>query len=274
MPALTPSNPSEVMVIRKINPFITTLSVPFYRFGRLRVGGRGTLVKLQSGGIAVFSPPALTPEVKKTVEELGELKYIAAPDLEHHIFLGPWHEAYPNAKVIGPEGLPEKREKAKNEAVPFAAIFTKANRETMVIDPEFDAEFEYEYMAAHTNKEIAFFHKPTKTLIEADVLFNLPGHEQFSKTGSPADEGYLTKLWIRITNTQGAAMGQRRLQWYGLSAGDREGFAKSVQKINAWDFDRIIPCHGEVIETGGKSIFQKVFEWHLTSLKSDPKKTV
>jgi hypothetical protein len=82
---LIPSNPSEVMVIRKLTENITTLSAPFLRFGHIKVGGRGTLVKLPSGGVAVFSPVALTPEVKETVSALGELKYIAALDIEVHI---------------------------------------------------------------------------------------------------------------------------------------------------------------------------------------------
>jgi hypothetical protein len=40
---LVPANPSEVMVIRSVTPNITTLSVPFLRFGRIRIGGRGTV---------------------------------------------------------------------------------------------------------------------------------------------------------------------------------------------------------------------------------------
>jgi hypothetical protein len=40
---LVPSNPSEVMVIRDVTPNITTLSVPFRRFGLLRIGGRATI---------------------------------------------------------------------------------------------------------------------------------------------------------------------------------------------------------------------------------------
>jgi hypothetical protein len=40
---LIPANPSEVMVIRNITPNIATFSVPFARFGRIPVGGRGTL---------------------------------------------------------------------------------------------------------------------------------------------------------------------------------------------------------------------------------------
>jgi hypothetical protein len=39
-------------------------------------------VKLQSGGVAVFSPVSLTPEVKETVNAMGEVKYITATDIE------------------------------------------------------------------------------------------------------------------------------------------------------------------------------------------------
>lgn len=39
-------------------------------------------MKLQSGGVAVFSPVSLTPEVKETVNAMGEVKYITAPDIE------------------------------------------------------------------------------------------------------------------------------------------------------------------------------------------------
>jgi len=251
------------MVIRDVVPkTITTFSMPFSRFGLIKVGGRGTVVRLQSGALAVFSPVALTDEVKQKVAELGEVKYITALDFEHHIYLGPWHQAFPKAKVFGPEGLPEKRATQKNEEVPFAQIFTKDNPITS-IDPEFDAEFSYEYVYAHQNKEIVFLHKPTRTLIQADLIFNYPATEQYSKTGQSATSGVLTKLFGSLTKTTGN--GQKRLIWYGISSGDRNGFSKAVKNIDTWDFDRIIPCHGDVIENNGKGVFQSVMEWHLKS---------
>lgn len=39
-------------------------------------------MRLQSGALAVFSPVALTDDVKQKVSELGEVKYIAALDAE------------------------------------------------------------------------------------------------------------------------------------------------------------------------------------------------
>lgn len=40
---LIPPNPADLMVIRNITPNVATFSVPFSRFGRIKVGGRGTL---------------------------------------------------------------------------------------------------------------------------------------------------------------------------------------------------------------------------------------
>jgi len=267
MSKLTPTNPEEVMVIRAINPFITTLSVPFWRYGKIRIGGPGTLVRLASGGVAVFSPVALTPAVKETVASMGELKYIAALDMEHHIFLGPWHEAYPNAKVLGPDGLAEKRKKQNDAAVPFFKLFTKDGSTS--VDAEFDKEFDTEYVYGHINKEIAFLHKPTKTLIEADLMFNLPATEQFSKTGESATQGFLTKQFINLNSTAGTAMGHKRLVWYGTSSGDKPAFNRSVSKIDGWDFETIVPCHGDVIEKDAKSVFEKVFGWNLEAFKKE-----
>ena len=198
------------------------------------------------------------------VRDMGEVKYITALDQEHHIFLDPWHEAYPNAKLIGPDTLHPKREK-QGMGLPFAHLFKKA--EPMNIDPDFDREFEYEYVDAHANKELVFCHKPTRTLIEADLLFNLPATEQMSKTGESARSGLLTQLMNSINTTQGTAIWQKRFLWYALSSGDRTGFNKSMAKIDKWDFDRLIPCHGDVIDTGAKGIFGKIMEWHLAAAK-------
>jgi Domain of unknown function (DUF4336) len=221
-------------------------------------------VKLQTGGLAVFSPVALTPEVKDTIAKLGgNVAYLIAPDIEHHIFLGAWYAAYPTAKVVGPEGLPEKRATQKIENVPFSSIFTESNKLELKIGEDFDREFDTEYFGSHANKELVFNHKPDRTLIEADLIFNLPATEQYSKSGELATTGFFSKLFNGLNNTHGTAIWQKRFIWYAASAGDRPSFGESAKRVDKWDFDRIIPAHGDVIETGGKDIFRKVLGWHL-----------
>ncbi|OJJ48345.1 hypothetical protein ASPZODRAFT_130337 [Penicilliopsis zonata CBS 506.65] len=267
---LFPSNPAEVMVIRSVTPDIITMSLPFARFGLIKFGGRGTLVRMKSGSLAVFSPVGLTTQVRETVDSMGgRVKYIAAPDMEHHLLVGAWKKAYPDAEIIAPEGLWEKRqgrEEFKEEA-PFKHVFRKESyndpHQTVKVDEEFDAEFETEYVYGHGSRELVFLHKPSRTVIEADLLFNLPAWEQYSRTSEGARAGLWTRLMTPLMSTQGAAVWQQRFAWYILSKADRGAFTRSMRRIETWDFDRLVPCHGDVIETGAKAVFRKVFAWFL-----------
>lgn len=99
----------------------------------------------------------------------------------------------------------------------------------------------------------------------SSMMFNLPANEQFSRTGEDPTSGILTKIFVGLQNTVGTATWQRRFLWHIASVGDRQGFNQSARKIASWDFDRIIPCHGDVIESNGKDVFIKVFDWHLNA---------
>lgn len=231
-----------------------------------------TPVRLSSGALAVFSPIAITPEIHAKLREKGNnLKYIIAPSMEHHIFIGDWARAFPQAQVIGPEGLAEKRAASSKdvkstsygEQIPFSTVFSSKSKYQTKISNEFDADFEYEYIADHPSKELVFFYKPDRTLIVADYMFNSPPTEQYSRTGEKAEGNILSRLFQYLQSTEGRAMGQRRIQWYAASSKNRKGFNESVAKIDSWDFRYIIPCHGDVIEDEAKGIFRKVFEWHL-----------
>lgn len=258
------------MVIRDVTPNVVTLSVPFLRFGLIPVGGRGTIVRLSSGALAVFSPVALTPEVKAKLAELGNnLQYIIAPDIEHHIFVSDWKSAFPTAKIIGPEGLPEKRLKQNDPKIgkePFDVVFTADSKRSTSISAEFDKDFEYEYVDGHANKELVFYYKPDHVLIQADFMFNLPATEQYSR--APVFKpGFFARQFMKVQTPEGSAIGMKRLHWYAISSGNRSSFNESTKRIASWDFTRIIPCHGDVIEEGAQETFKKVFEWHLNGKK-------
>ncbi|KAI0130204.1 hypothetical protein BJ170DRAFT_681667 [Xylariales sp. AK1849] len=270
---LIPSNPSEVMVIRDITPNVVTLSVPFARFGVVHVGGRGTIVRLTSGALAVISPVALTPEVKAKVAGLGgNVAYLIAPDFEHHIFISEWAREYPNAKLIGPKGLEEKRHKANDEKIgkeKFSFVYSPENHQDNNIDADFAANFDVEYMDSHPNKEIVLLYKPDRILIEADLMFNLPCVEQYSRVPEAAKKsyGFANKIFSSINSTSGEVKGTRRFLWYAMSSSNRPAWNESVRRIESWDFVTIIPCHGETLVGNGKETFRKIFEWHLLGHK-------
>ncbi|CAJ2504262.1 Uu.00g116560.m01.CDS01 [Anthostomella pinea] len=272
---LIPKNPSAVAVIRNITPNVVTISVPFARFEKVRVGGRGTIIRMTSGTLAVFSPVALTPQAKAKVAEMGgNVGYLIAGDMEHHIFLSEWKKEYPQAKLIGPKGLPEKRAKMTDDKVgkeQFAFVYDASNMHSNAISDEFAADFEVEFVDAHASKEIVLFFKPERVLIEADLMFNLPAIEQYSKVPEAEKKGasLLNKLFETLNTTAGEAKAHKRLQWYALSNGtkNRAGYNESVQRIDSWDWDTLIPCHGETLQGNGKQVFRKIFEWHLRGHK-------
>ncbi|KAI1419310.1 hypothetical protein F5Y12DRAFT_268266 [Xylaria sp. FL1777] len=273
---LIPKNPSSVQVIRNVTPNVVTVSVPFLRFEKIPIGGRATIIKLTSGAIAVFSPVALTDEVKAKITELGgNVSYLIAGDLEHHIFLTQWKTEYPAAKLIGPKGLPERRKAITNDPMigkeEFDFLYDEKNAHSAAISDEFAADFEVELVNAHPNKEIVLFYKPEKVLIEADLMFNLPPTEQYSKAPEAEKKGggLLKKIFYALNTTVGPAKGHKRLLWYAISNGakDRAGFNESVKRIYAWEWTTLIPCHGDTIEGTGKETFGKIFDWHLNGKK-------
>ncbi|KAI0871860.1 hypothetical protein GGS24DRAFT_469750 [Hypoxylon argillaceum] len=272
---LIPKDPSAVQVIRNVTPNVVTVSVPFLRFEKIPIGGRATIVKLTSGALAVFSPVALTDEVKAKITELGgNVGYLIAGDLEHHIFLTTWKTEYPAAKLVGPKGLPERRKTMTDPLIgkeEFDFLYDATNAHSAAISDEFAADFEVELVDAHPNKEIALFYKPDKVLIEADLMFNLPPTEQYSKVPEAEKKGggLLKKIFYALNTTVGPAKGHKRLLWYAVSSGgkDRPGFNESIKRIYGWDFVTLIPCHGDTIEGTGKETFGKIFDWHINGKK-------
>ncbi|EAQ89809.1 hypothetical protein CHGG_06428 [Chaetomium globosum CBS 148.51] len=219
---LIPPNPDEVMVIRDITPNVVTFSVPFLRFGRIPIGGRGTLIRLTSGALAVFSPVAHTAAAAAKVASLGgDVRYLIATDIEHHIFLSEWAAAYPNAKLVGPEGLPEKRQATEGDPrigkEEFAVVVGKGNdgRDARVIGEDFGRDFEMEYFRGHPNREVVFWYRPEKVVVQADLVFNLPATEQYSRV--PEKErpklGVLGKVFSSFQTTAGDALGMKRFLW-------------------------------------------------------------
>lgn len=198
----------------------------------------------------------------------GNIAYIVALDFEHHIFISEWAAAFPSAKIVGPEGLPEKRATQRDDpkigSEDFAVVFTKAGKRETRIGDDFDADFDYEYVDGHANRELVFHFRPDRVLIEADLLFNLPATEQYSRV--PEEEhgpgGFAARAFEAVQSPEGDNKWMKRFNWY-MATKDRASLNESVRVIDKWDFTTLIPCHGDVLEGNGKDVFRNVFAWHL-----------
>ncbi|KAG6829747.1 hypothetical protein H0H92_003623 [Tricholoma furcatifolium] len=149
---------------------------PFTRSGFIPFGGRSTAIKLKSGGVWVLASTPLEPETKAKIDDLGPVKYIISPDAVHHLYLGEFKKAYPEAKLIGPA---EAIERHDDKNLVFDGVWGRDPPDTF-------------FFSGFKNKDVAFLHVESKTLMEADLLFNLPAKEQYSKSPSSS---YISSLW-------------------------------------------------------------------------------
>jgi len=229
-------------VIRQLDANLWIFSTPFLRFNLVPFGGRSTAIKLQSGGVWILASTPLNEVTKAKLTELGSIEYIVAPDVEHHLFLKDYKAAYPEAKLIGVKDHVQKYE----GRLKFDGAYGADAEGTKY---GYEDEIEAVYFPAHQNKDVAFFHKESQTLIEADLLFNLPAKEQHSKSGF--------NLLSSLSLTPYGGFHKRIAK--GLSTDDAS-FKKSATAVAQWDFKRIIPCHGDVIETDGNKAWREAYK--------------
>jgi len=39
---------------------------------------------------------------------------------------------------------------------------------------------------------------------------------------------------------------------------------RDAKKVAEWQIERIIPCHGDILDTGGNEAWKMVYDWFLT----------
>ena len=68
-----------------------------------------TVVRLPGPKLLLHSPLAATEELVREVKALGHVAYLVAPNRFHHLYVGEWLKACPDASVYVAPGLEEKR---------------------------------------------------------------------------------------------------------------------------------------------------------------------
>ncbi|OLL24019.1 hypothetical protein NEOLI_003359 [Neolecta irregularis DAH-3] len=137
----------------------------------------------------------------------------------------------------------------------FAHVYGKHSNDKRV---GYEDELEVAYFSGYINKDIAFLHKSSKTLIQADLLFNLPATEQYG-----SKEAALSGI-ARLVHTHFSP--HSRLHRWLLMAGakDKAAMKRDASTVADWEFNRVIPCHGDIIETGGKQAWLSAYESFLS----------
>lgn len=206
------------------------------KVGGAPMGTRMTMMRLDDGGLALHSPVPWTPGVGAAVEAAGSVAAIVAPNRFHHLFVNEWRERHPNARLLVSAGLVRKRRDLAGATV--------LGDEPKDLWGEAVAAIPVEGSALVG--ETAFVHRPSRTLVVADLLMNFV----------PPPRSLLLGAMLRFEGVHGR-LGVPRL--IALFARDKAALRASLRRVLDEDFDRLAPCHGGVLASGARAAVERAF---------------
>ena len=169
---------------------------------------------------------------------------VPASILHGHLYMEQYRDAYPRARLFGVPGLERKRPDLRFDGV------LGDSPEPEWSDDLDQKRFEGHRVAGRVLNEVEFFHRNSRSLITGDLCFNI-GRRWPLRTRLLA---WGPRMRPRLGPTVAFRLGIR----------DWEAARRSVERILLeWDFDRILPGHGEIVETEGKGKFKRDFAWLL-----------
>lgn len=204
---------------------------------------RSVIVRLASSDLWIWSPINLKPELKAQVDDLGSVRYLVSPNKIHHLFLDQWCGAYSQARLYGPKSVIEKRkdlsfETSLDEGIP----------------PEWGDEIGMvHFTGSPFMDEIVFFHRPSATVIMADLSENFS--EAFLQKHWSWWQRGLARLWGIVEGR-----GYAPLEWR-LSFLARSKAREARDKLLGWKPQRVIMAHGEWQSEGGRQFLERSLAW-------------
>lgn len=192
----------------------------------LPIGRTVTVLRLSSGGVIVHSTAPFSPGEVASIRDLGAPLWLVDATLFHDTYSREGSRAFPDAPYLVPEGFPARERTQMQPLLPAPA--------------EWAGEIDVLLLAGMPAvREHVMLHRPSRTLIAADLVFNW----------ADTDRGW--QSWI-LRQLTGVKHPPQMSRIYRKMIRDRAEFAASVRQLMQWDFDRVIPAHGEVITSGGK----------------------
>ncbi|MEX2500358.1 MAG: DUF4336 domain-containing protein [Wenzhouxiangellaceae bacterium] len=206
------------------------------KFGPLALKSRTTVVRLTDGLLWVHSPMPISTEFLQDLAEIGDVGYVVAPNLTHHLFYQAFLEEFPNARGFFAPGLDKKVNNLKGEDL--------SKLQSLPWSQELESVF---VAGLPVLNETVWFHIPSGTLILADLLFS------FSRTNSVANRAVARLLGV--FDQLGMS---RTMRW---SVKSKDDFKTSIDQIKSWDIRKIILVHDQIVERDAKEQLDQAFYW-------------
>ena len=193
------------------------------------------------GGLWVWSPVAVSENVQAAIDALGPVRYLVAPNNLHYTYLADWATNYPTTQVHAAPRLFEE----------MAGVTIDQRLSDTPNSVWSDAIDQVLVPGNRITTEIVFFHKASSTMIVTDWLQQIP------RGWYRGWRAVVAKLDL-MTSSEPSVPRKFR-----LATNDRNVTREAVQRIVAWDAERLVFAHGPPQSTRGRETFRRAFEWLL-----------
>jgi len=218
------------------------------------VGCKMVVVRLKSGALWVHSPVALDGAMKKEISALGKVKHVVTPNTEHQKWAPDWIREFPDASSWACPGLRERKPHIGWKRSLEDLLDAPGGLTSNVPPAEWEGEIELCWLRDQVPllkkpffNEVVFCHRPSRLLIVTDLWWNYPLETDLPAGVPPPSMA--TKLWK-------AGMDNVYRPFYNRLM--RTGsWGDSIDTILNWDFDHIVPSHGDPAAEDGKEVLRK-----------------
>ena len=207
-----------------------------HRFLGLWLGTRMTVVRLPGGALWLHSVVAVDDILADEIQALGPVRHLVLPNLYHHVYVSDAIQRWPAARVHAPAAMRRKRPELRIDAE---------------LSETPDTEWCGELLPVHIDgsmlDETVFVHRPSRSLVCADLIENFDSSPHLA-----------TRLYLKAAGLQDRLAFSRFLRPVYR---DRRATRRSLERLLAVDFDRVVSTHRQVLERGGPAAVREAYRW-------------
>jgi hypothetical protein len=219
-----------------LEPFVPDslwLAQYFVRLGGARINARMTVIRLRSGELVIHSPCPFDQALTTEVAALGKVAAIIAPGNFHWLHVASCQRAFPDAVTYVCPGVEERARQ-----LPFDVVLGDE------APPLWAGELsQVALQGTRVMREVAFFHHASKSLVLTDLIENVTPN-------TAGTNAYLRLLFRAIGMWKRPSPAPE----YRIAWGDKARVRECMRRILAWDFERVILSHGDLVTQDAKHV--------------------
>ena len=202
--------------------------------GLISIPVRMTVIRLGNGQLVLHSPVDISRELHAELDALGPVGFIVVPEA-HGRFAEAASQAFPSARLMAAPGAPSRRK-------------SLAFHDSLADQPPaaWAGHVESHLVLGFPLHEVVLFHRPSRSLVLTDLCFNIR-----------RSSSRVARLFFRA-NGMWQRFGPSRILRRVVT--DRAAFRRSLERVLRWDFERIVPGHGDVLEHGGPAALRAAWK--------------